>query len=387
MADGSTRQHVVLLTAAVGLVGANSLVLSPLIATVAADFALSEPTDVLRAAASFGLGTALSALVLAPQADRIGAARALGLSLLGLIAGFLLSAIAPTLWVLIIAQGVAGLASGLALPSAYSLATQIAQPGAENRTLGTVLTGWTLAMVFGVTLSALLADITHWRVVFAAIALLTTLLYAATLARPLPNLRADVRSSPISALRVPGVWRGLFVQACFMTAFYGTYSFLGAHLNQVLGIGTAAAALPVLAYGLGFGASVIFDPLLDRHGYRKMAPVFFGAISSVLFVIAGVSGGFAALIGAFFAYGLVNHAGLTLITGRLSGLSRAQRGAILGLNSTVTYLCVALATVSYTPLYAMGGFALCAATSAVIALFMVLENLLPHPNLAAKPEA
>mgnify|MGYP000046336388 CR=1 FL=1 len=71
------RAELALLTLAVAIVGANSLILSPLSGAIAQDFAGISAARVMLAAAAYGLGTAASALLIAPQADRIGTARAL----------------------------------------------------------------------------------------------------------------------------------------------------------------------------------------------------------------------------------------------------------------------------------------------------------------------
>ena len=165
------------LMSAIGVVGANSLVLSPIATDVARSFAGRGASDVMLASAVYGAGTALSALFLAPQADRIGLKRALLWALTVLAAALVASALAPTLPVLVLAQGVTGLGAGLALPAIYGLAADIAPKGQESETLGKVLTGWTLSLVAGVSLSAVLADLLHWRAVFAVMAVASVSLW------------------------------------------------------------------------------------------------------------------------------------------------------------------------------------------------------------------
>jgi DHA1 family inner membrane transport protein len=159
-----------LLTAAVAIVGANSLLLSPIATAVAADLPGTDAAAVMLAAAAFGLGTAASALLLAPQVDRIGADRALIRAVLGMAAGLGLSALAPGLFWLAAAQSICGIAAGLALPAAYALAAQIAPRGQEGRTIGRVLSGWTISLVFGVAGSAALTDLIGWRAVYGLLA-------------------------------------------------------------------------------------------------------------------------------------------------------------------------------------------------------------------------
>src|SRR3990170_4569682 len=61
------------------------------------------------------------------------------------------------------------------VPAVMIASAAIAPPGRESGTIGVVLTGWTLSMVAGVSLSAVLADLLHWRAVFAAVAVLAAL--------------------------------------------------------------------------------------------------------------------------------------------------------------------------------------------------------------------
>ena len=70
------------LMCAIGVVGSNSLVLSPIASDVAAGFDGTAASDVMMASAVYGGATALSALFLAPRADQIGLRRALILALM-----------------------------------------------------------------------------------------------------------------------------------------------------------------------------------------------------------------------------------------------------------------------------------------------------------------
>ncbi|TGW05973.1 MFS transporter, partial [Mesorhizobium sp. M2D.F.Ca.ET.145.01.1.1] len=163
-----------LLTGCIAVIGSNSLVLGPIAPAVSVSFSTSVPM-VMMAAAAFGLGTSASAVFLARHIDRVGARRMLQAALLLLALALVASAAAPTVTALVAAQLVAGIAAGVAMPAIYASAAAIAPPGRESGTIGVVLTGWTLSMVAGVSLSAVLADLVHWRAVFAAVAVLAAL--------------------------------------------------------------------------------------------------------------------------------------------------------------------------------------------------------------------
>ena len=85
------------LMCAIAVVGSNSLVLSPIAADVALDFAGASAPDVMLASAIYGGSTAVSALFLAPRADQIGVNSALVLALTVLDLSLLARALAASL--------------------------------------------------------------------------------------------------------------------------------------------------------------------------------------------------------------------------------------------------------------------------------------------------
>ena len=359
---------ILFLLSSIGVVGANSLVLSPIAADVATSFAGASATDVMLAAAAYGAGTAFSALFLAPRADQIGLGRSLLLALVVLGTSLCASAAAPFVTVLIASQALAGLAAGVALPSIYGLTAEISEKGRESETLGKVLTGWTLSLVLGVTFSAVLSDLLHWRAVFGALAVVTVLL-GFLLARSGRAQRkvnkGKISPSPLKALRIPGLPPLLIMVSAYMVAFYGSYAFLGTHLTQDLGVPTAIAGLAALSYGIGFGAVAPLDRLIDRYGEVDAAPVIFSALTLAYVGLAVASENWISLTVMCAFWGAVNHLGLNLVVGALTAIRPDQRGTILGLYSAVTYASMFAGTTLYKPLFETNGLMWCGLLSAV----------------------
>lgn len=358
-------RDVGVLLAAIGVIGSNSLVLSPIAGDVAASFPLRTAPDVMAASAVYGAGTAVSAVLLAPLADRIGLQRALRRALSILAVAIAMSAVAPVLWVLVLAQALAGLAAGVALPAIYALAAELAPPGRESETLGKVLTGWTLSLVAGVSLSAFLADVLHWRVIFVLLACSGAWLATRLPDRGKVHRAADrVAGSPLSALRCAGLTSMLFAVASYMGAFYGLYAYLGAHLTTVLGLSTTLAGLAALSYGIGFGAVAPLDRLIDRYGRAASAPLVFAALVAVYLALAMFAASGTAILITCLLWGAMNHLGLNILVGQLTALSPHQRATILGLYSAVTYAAMFAATAAFKPVFERSGFAAAAALSA-----------------------
>jgi len=362
------------LTGCVGVIGSNSLVLGPIAPEVATSFVTGVPA-VMTASSAFGIGTAASALFLARHIDRLGARRMLRLAMTLLAAALFLSAASPAVAALVAAQLLAGMASGVALPAIYASAAAIAQPGREARMIGVVLTGWTLSMVAGVALSAVLADLVHWRAVYVAVALLAALATVAlsTLGHRDPP-KVGPAPMPFAALRLRGVKPLLVACGGFMAAFYGVYGYLGDHLHHGLGHPISMNGLAALLYGIGFGGSMLLDGIADRLGARRLMPLAFLAVAAVYLALALFAGSTTAVLAIVFLWGLANHFGLNMLIMRLTAIDPAQRGTIMGLNSAVTYLAVFLGTSGFGPLYANYGFALCAFVATGLTLLAAIAG-------------
>ncbi|RED54339.1 MFS transporter [Aestuariispira insulae] len=369
----SLRATTIILTASVGIIGANSLALGPIAPSIAADLGGSTSTT-LYAAGGYGLGTALGALTLSPLIDRIGVQRALFGALIALASCFTASAVTPGISGLIIAQSLAGLAAGIGLPAIYAYAAEIAPKGQESKILGRVLVGWTLSLVAGVSLSSLLADLIHWRLVFGLLSILALLCgLIVFLSRPPKSERSDIGLQfPLRAFGLPGVPALLTICFFFMVTFYGTYAFIGDHIHHTLNLPLRAGGLIAITYGTGFALASLGDSLIDRHGTRSLMPWVMGMVTLTYALMAGFSGSFAALLILTALWGAANHFGLNLVVGSLSALHPSKRGIVLGLNSAVTYLAASAGAFAFGPLYETQGFAMLCGLATVLMVLPVL---------------
>ena len=366
-----------LMTGAIAVVGANSMVLAPISAAVASDLG-TAPAEVLQAAAAYGGFTALSALLLAPRADRIGPGPALMQALVLLLVSLLGSVLAPDKWVLIAAQAVGGLGAGVAIPAIYGLAPELGPEGEEKRSMGLVLSGWTLALVAGVAGAGFLAEWAGWRAVYATLLVCMALLYVALARADLRVRRSGAATSPLTALRVPGIARGLISAGLLMTSFYGTFAFIGVHVAVNLGFGTDASGFVTLCYGVGFGLSSLLDRFLDRLPMARAGALAFAGLLLAYLGFTSVAAHYALICLVALYWGIVQHLALNFVVGRLAALDPAQRGAILGLNSSITYLAVLGGSLSFRLPFEAAGLAGCTAISALCCALALAECLAPR---------
>lgn len=369
----SSSYIALVLLGVVATVGSNSLVLSPILTDVSEGLGTSAATTA-RAIAAYGGATALSALLLAPLIDRFGSRKMLMRGLIALTLGIGLSALAENWVLLALFQALAGLGAGVVLPATYALVTKTAPKGQEARLLGRVLTGWSVSLVLGVPVSALIADALGWRACFLVLGLLAL----ATLAglRRVPEDTPDDASEAtnyIGSLRSNMTWRiALMLVICFayMIAFYGVYPFIGDHVRRTLDASTSFAGLFALAYGVGFGAASLADGFLDQYDPKRLFPLALFAIGAIYVAVGQAAAEPLLLLCACLIWGFLNHFGLNILVLLLSRFAGAARGAILGINSAVTYLGVLCGAALFGPLYeqqGLAGIALIAAASLLVA--------------------
>jgi predicted MFS family arabinose efflux permease len=346
---------------AVAAVGSNSLALSPILSDVARDLAATA-AEAGRAGAAYGAATALSALLLAPGIDRVGARHALLLAL-PVLSLALLGSAAVTGWLgLALAQGLAGLAGGVILPATYALATSTAPRGQEAQALGRVLTGWSASLVAGVPLSAWVAGLASWRASFLLLALAPPLAagllwrLGAVEGREAMPAGAPLGRRLLGAARRPGVVALLVVCLLFMTAFYGAYAYLGDHARGALGLSSGEAGWVVLAYGLGFGLATLGDRAVDRVGAARLFPAVLALVAAVYLLLAPSPASLAALLAVAALWGFANHFGLNILVLLLSRAGGEARGAVLSLNSAVTYLGTFLGAGGLGAVYGAWGY-------------------------------
>lgn len=363
-----------LLILGVAVIGSNSLALSPILSDVAADLEAS-PVAVARANAAYGGATAMSAVCLGRSIDRLGAERVLCAGFAALSCAMLGSAVATHWMGLALAQSVAGLAAGVMLPATYSLAAAVAPKGREAETLGRVLTGWSLSLVFGVPASAYVASALSWRASYVAFAAMLAVAGILLALQPRRVEKAPAGATMWEALRRPGVGTLLAICLLFMTAFYGVYAYLGDHLRTLLGLNATKAGFVVLAYGAGFGLAMFADGLVDRIGPARLFPLVLACIALVYAAMIPAAAAFTTILCVSALWGFTNHLGLNILVLRLTRIGAECRGSVLALNSATSYAGALVGTWLFGLIYEGIGFeavavaaALCAGLAAMLAI-------------------
>ncbi len=357
------------LLAAVLLVGSNAFVLSPILSEVARGLG-TDPFRIAWSLSTFGAATAISALTLATLIDRIPTGRALGGAALLLALAQASSGVSQSWLWLCLSQAMAGIATGVLLPGSYAAAIATAPKGRESARLGIVLTGWALSLVLAVPLAAFVAERLGWRTVYGLLAAVSAVT-AFCLMQALRDVwnQTTVRTPPWRALRLPGVALLLAVMFTYMTAFYGSFAFFGEGLRHAFGLSAQGTGVFVLAYGLGFGMAGIglgiVAPRISRHYIMLVLIAIVMSYAGWRFALTTQLIAFAASM----VWGVLNQFALNALVVSLNHRAAGARGAVMGLNSAVTYSAVFAGPVVMGSVYTSSGFE---AVTALAALFVAI---------------
>lgn len=188
------------------------------------------------------------------------------------IAANVLSALAPSFAVLVIARAIAGVAHAVFFATAIGFSARIAPRGQTARGIALVSSGIAAGLIVGVPAGTAVGDVLGWQLTFgllAAIMLVSGV--AAIFLLPSPEHDAEA-----SRKLIPGGARMLVAAGFSGLAFFGYYMLYSYVSPMLLASGLPTGWLGAVLAGLGVMGLIgirIAAPSLDRHHYRWMLSV------------------------------------------------------------------------------------------------------------------
>ncbi|WCD89742.1 Inner membrane transport protein YdhP [Streptomyces xanthophaeus] len=363
---------VLALMAGIFAVGSEELVVSPLLASMAGSFDTSVAVMALSVS-TYGIATAVGALLFAPLGDRFSRRLALTIGMGAFVLGTLMCAFATGTGVFFTGRALAGLATGAFVPTAYAFVGDQIPYQHRGRAMGILVSSWSISLVVGVPLGSFVGEAAGWRWTFGLLSVLgvfvtCVMLFTKSAARP--DAEDTSRSTEDSATPSPDGWLrsaaraflapkvALYVLATFlnMLGFYGMYTYLGTALQDRFGDGSSMTGVMILLYGLGFATSFVTGRWADRLGKERVLVGLLAGLVPALAVIPQVSRWTGLLVLCLFLWGAMQSLVVTLLSTLLSETSQTHRGTILAFYSLATNLAVALGAALLGPLFTAYGF-------------------------------
>ncbi|WP_371481679.1 MFS transporter [Kitasatospora sp. NBC_00315] len=267
----------------------------------------------------------------------------LGLALMA--AGGVLSALAPSYAVLLVARVLAGLGGAVFGPASSAVGSLIVPEEHRSRALATVFAGMTVAAVLGVPLSAYLGDAVGWRWTLAGVAGATLLALAlvAALVPPVPAGEVPTAAAYRRLLATPGAAATVLTTLLYMAAQFTVYGVAGAYVAARFGASSGAVTLVLFAFGA--------VGVLGNASGARMSARLGGAVTVTLTQI-GLGAAFLGLLVAprslpaaialFAFWAFFSQLYQAPQQARLIALGPGQRGLLLALNASMLYIGISL---------------------------------------------
>lgn len=222
---------------------------------------------------AYALGVVIGAPLLTIAAARMRRKNLLLVLVALFILGNGLSALAPSLNLLIVARFLAGVPHGAYFGAACLVAAAMAGKGREARAVSLVILGLSVANVVGVPGATFLGDAVGWEWAFgvvAAIGALTFVSIAVFVPNPASLETVSVKDE-LSALRQPQVLYTLAMGAVGFGGLFAIYSYIQWTMVEVSGVPREAMPAVLAVYGVGMViGGLIGGALADRNLERTV---------------------------------------------------------------------------------------------------------------------
>ena len=293
----STREllPLVALTLSAFLLNTSEFVPIGLLTDIARAFSLSE-SGAGAMISIYAWAVALLSLPLMLAASRVPP-RALIVSVLAVFCGGqVASALAPTFELLVASRLIVTAAHAVFWSVASPFAVRVAAPERSALAMSMIVTGTSVAMIFGLPLGRALGLALGWRMTFVCVGAAAAAALAGLIAF-FPRLEAG---KPFTLDRLPELARnralmGLYLATIlFATGYYTGYSYIEPFLQQVAAMPDALITAALTVFGVaGLVGSGLFARFFDAHRRPFLTATMLGMAAALLLLLplAGVPAG------------------------------------------------------------------------------------------------
>jgi MFS transporter, DHA1 family, inner membrane transport protein len=249
------------------------------------DLSISQATNAITA---YAIGVVTGAPLVTLMASRLNR-RKLLLCLMGLFAGGnLLSAVAVNPAMFAVVRFISGLPQGAYFGAGAVVASYIVGEGRSGKAFAVVMSGLTIATIFGSPLATFLGQHLGWRATYGAVAVLAMLALAALWAWIPRNSALDggPLMQELRALRNARVWVTMIVAALGVSSIFAVYTFIGPFVTDVAALKPALIPVALALFGIGMTiGNLVGGRLADLHASSGLL-LGFGSALLVLIVLA-----------------------------------------------------------------------------------------------------
>jgi DHA1 family inner membrane transport protein len=323
MTFGVTRKALLSLAVGGFAIGTGEFVVMGLLPQVAGNLSVSIP-KAGQLISAYALGVVVGAPLLTGALVRYPRKTVLLILMSWFAVGNVLSAVAPSFDLVLLARFATGLPHGAFFGAGAVVAGSMVDKSRSNSAMAVMFAGLTVANIVGVPLTTILGQDTSWRVVYLLVGLIGALAVVA-IALAVPSYAAPVEQASLRAelraFRKPEVWLVLSIAMLGGGGLFATFSYITPMMTNVAGYADSSVTWLLVLFGLGMTVgNLVGARLSDRFPVATLLVSLLLEIAVALaFLLADHNKVTAAI--AIFLFPLTALAGLPIMQGRMIAIA------------------------------------------------------------------
>jgi multidrug resistance protein len=379
-----------LLVLATGMfaVGTDSFVVAGVLSQVSASLGVSVALAG-QMVTLYALSYAVLSPVIAAAAAHWPRKRLLLGGLIVFVIGNVITAVAPSIGLVLASRVLAGVGAAMFVPTATATGASLAPPEQRARALAIVIAGLSSATALGAPLGTFIGGLLDWRATMWFVAIVGAAA-AIGIARRLPEIPAAGAVSlaqRLQPLRDPRALLTLMTTLLVYGGVFVVYTYIGPTFDRATGGDPRVLAGLLLLWGVAATAgNLAAGRLTDRFGGRRIIVITIAILALDMAVLPWTSASLATAVPALVVWGLCGWGLIVPQQHRLIGITPAAAPLLLGLNATALNIGVSLsgivggAALAHIDRHALGWV-----SAAFIAAGLVAAEWAHRRIAAAKP--
>jgi len=337
-------KRLLVLASGMFAIGTDSFVVAGVLGQVSASLGVSVALAG-QMVTLYALSYALLSPVIAAAAAHWPRKRLLLAGLAVFVAGNVITAVAPSIELVLASRLLAGLGAAMFSPTATATGASLVPPEQRGRALAIVIAGLSSATALGAPLGTFIGGWLDWRATMWFVAIVGTMAAAGVAWRlpDIPNPPPVSLSRRLAPLGDARVLLTLLTTWLVYAGLFLVYTYIGSSFDRATGGDARVLAGLLLLWGVAATAgNLAAGRLTDRFGSRRIINIAIALAALDFALLPWSSASLATTIPALIVWGVCGWGVLVPQQHRLIGITPGAAPLLLGLNSAAVYVGVSI---------------------------------------------